>query len=193
MSAALPTDERIETRLARTPGQWDAIDAFIRTHAYNTHGCEAPPCSPRGFLFGAWQDEVVVGSMYIEFRDDHTPHPLEEVYGYDAVSALFCDITYRRSIHPQAGRWFSSKQKSSVSLRVLHEACRFAAAQGIEWLISEGRPYTFKRLRELGIILEENAASLPDLSKVPLAGRRYYQSDPPPCLFRMRCDTFRPV
>lgn len=178
----------INARLAKTRGEREAVEHFIQTHALKTHGCEAPPCSPTGFLFGAWQQDVVVGSMYVEFYDDNEPYALEAIYGREAIVAL-CGGDYRPDLNPQGGRWFSSLKQSDVSLKVLQESCKFALSQGAEWFISEGRPYAFKRLREIGIVLETYPNARPNIENIPLAGRAYYESDPPPCLFRMRCDS----
>lgn len=176
----LLSSDGFEIRVASTASENADVQEFMRLHASRTYRCAPPPST--GMVIGAWQGDNVVGSVALDFRGEDEPFPLEKLYPPEAFEQLFPE-GFRRTRVAQVGRWFSALGGSPVSRLLICALALCARAQSRSLAIGEGKPYTLKRFAELGYTCTCAPNHKPILEAVPPEGRRYYELDPPPCLF----------
>ena len=174
--------EGVEVRVAVTEPERFAVQRFMREHALRAFGCE-PPLST-GVLLAAWSEGRVGGSLVLDFHEKDKTFPLENLYEPQAFQELFPEGFARRHI-VQAGRWFSAHKGSVVSRLLLESMRQHARAKQKRFAIGEAKPYALKRFSELGFRCDTVDKYKPDLTRIPQAGRRYYELEPPPRLFRL--------
>jgi hypothetical protein len=174
--------EGIEVRVADTGPERFAVQRFMREHALRIFGCE-PPLST-GLLIAAWSEGNVIGSVALDFREKDQPFPLEELYDARAFEELFPE-GFDRARTVQAGRWFSVHKGSVVSKLLLQSLRQCARSKKRRFAIGEAKPYALKRFAELGFRFDTVDTYHPNMGVVPQAGRRYYELNPPPQLFRL--------
>ena len=180
--------EDISVRIAESQTQKAAVQEFMREHALRTHGCEPPPSL--GIILGAWFEGKVVGSVVLDLRQGGEFFPLEELYGTAAVACLFPE-GFERSRIVQGGRWFSALPRSPVSRLMARAFAEVALEHDTYAMFSEAKEYAFRRMREWGFCITCNLDARADISRVQLAGREYYETQPFPCLFRMELSSMR--
>lgn len=174
--------EGFDLKVATTEPEKAEVQAFLQVHAQRSFQCEPPPSE--GILIGAWENAEVVGSVVLDFRTKDEPFPLEGIYAAAAFLKLFPE-GFDRTIIAQAGRWFSARSGSSLSRSLLRAMSEYSIAHGKKYILGEGKLYTLELFSKFGYRRDYLTDYKPDLEKIPELGRRYYQIDPPPHLFRI--------
>lgn len=174
--------EGFDLRVATTEDEKTAVQAFLQVHAQRSFQCEPPPSE--GILIGAWENGEVVGSVVLDFRTKDEPFPLEELYASAAFLELFPE-GFDRTLIAQAGRWFSARSGSSLSRSLLRAMSEYSTSHGKKYILGEGKSYTLELFSRFGYERGYLTNYKPDLEKIPVLGRRYYEMDPPPHLFRI--------
>ncbi|MEJ0053943.1 MAG: hypothetical protein WDN10_04455 [bacterium] len=144
--------------------------------------CEPPPT--RGLIFIARAKGAIVGSIVLEGMADASPFPIEGRYAFDPKDAPY---PFDRPYIVQGTRWIATAP--GVSNLLVRTAMRVAYELGKRHMLIEAKPYSVKRLGELGIVCREigNARLRADevLAMVGEAGMLYFTEPPVPTLYLM--------
>ncbi len=152
------------------------IESIMR----NSFRCEPP--ATVGLVCTVTQNEKIVGSLVLVDSKDNIRFPVEEHYEFDVGN---CPISFNRNEIVQASRW--TAQVPDASRLILRNAFKLAYAFGKRWVLIEAKPYSVRRLEELGATCYEIPTTTLLLEKVREAvgenGMSYYCTVPVPTLY----------
>jgi hypothetical protein len=156
--------------------------SYIKSSMQRAFGCDPPPT--RGLICVAREGSTIVGSLVLQNALHNCTFPIEEHYVFDARKAPFPFV--REEIF-QASRWLADTP--GVSLLVVQACAQLARDLGKLYFFIEAKPYSAKRLQELGFNCQPipGAVLLPELARIVVgdAGMRFYEEDPQPTLYML--------
>jgi hypothetical protein len=168
VSAVVTKEERVE------------VLAYIESAMRDAFHCNPPVTI--GVVCIARENGVIVGSLAIQSSTRDSPFPVEHHYDFDLDNTPF---TFHREKIVQAGRWIA--QRTGVSLLVLQACSQLAIDFGKRYMLIEAKPYSAKRLCELGYDCRpiNGAKLLVESVKASVGedGMRYYLEEPLPTLY----------
>ncbi len=166
--------------LAYTEAERAEVLDFIHHEMRRTFGSE-PSVTPGLLIFVRLRKDIV-GSIAIQDIEKDEMFPIEKHYvSYDTrISFIF----ERRHV-VQGSRWIATKP--GVSSALLRAAFTLACSFGKRGMLIEAKPYSIRRLLELGVFCEKisNVSLLQEkvYEEVGEIGMAYYATPPLPDLF----------
>ncbi len=180
MSMANTFSKELEFSVALTQYARARAVTHIESVMRSSFQCEPPVTI--GLVCTVTQDEKIVGSLVLVDSKDDAIFPVEEHYEFDSDK---CPLSFNRDEMVQAGRW--TAQVPDASRLILRNAFKLAYAFGKRWVLIEAKPYSVKRLEQLGATCYEIPNTLLLLDKVREAvgdnGMSYYSAFPAPTLY----------
>jgi hypothetical protein len=154
--------------------------AFIERIMRMRFGCDPPPTT--GIILVARMEGVIVGSIVLEGIGRDYLFPIEKHYEFDTSTTPF---PFNREIIVQGSRWIATKEK--VSFVILRASFELAYGLGKRYMLIEAKPYSVKRLIELGVTckaFEKTALALEKIkNSVGDDGLKYFIEEPFPTLY----------
>lgn len=163
-------------RLVCDQGEREKALGFINQRAFSLYRATPPP--PPQFLFAAYCDDEIVGTMGLDFSSGQQPFPLETHWRFDGDATPF---SFERDRIAQYGRWITTKP--GVSAPMVYASTLFARARGKTYCFAEAKPPVAERLAEMGCPPVPIPNASLQLENVPESGRQYYISEPAPMLY----------
>ncbi len=149
-----------------------ALD-FIEQWFFKWNGC-SPPVSTGDILIASESDEIV-GAVNLDFRDEATPFPVEEMYDFFHLRNYFPGFDRRQFV--QGGRWSASMP--DVSRLLLTAIARYSMPRGVRYMIGEVKQTSIDRLEALGIRFMILYGVFPNFETLPSERQKYYREPPP--------------
>lgn len=175
----------VELSIARTDDEVREAVEYIEKEMRRRFACEPPPTS--GVIFVARLQSAIVGTVVYESTRDDVPFPLEKRYEFSSSRKI--PYLSPRGIIVQGSRWIATER--DVSHRVARYAASIAYDFGKRRQLIEAKPYTVKRLAELGVPCTQISARL-SLKKtraiVGDLGMKYFEEEPSPKLYLLELD-----
>ena len=164
-----------------TGGEYrDRVIGYIREQMERAFGC--PPPETSGVIFVARSGDRIIGTLVYESTSDQVPFQIEARYRF--IDGGLSQLA-PRSAMVVGTRWIGTEPGASWA--VLRFASIVAVGFGKRYALIEGKPYTAKRLRELGALCTELSGAHIDLDRtealVGLEGMVYYRQSPAPRLY----------
>jgi hypothetical protein len=153
---------------------------FIETQMRKAYNCDPPETN--GVICVARYNNDIVGSIALYGVENGAQFPLETYYNF---SLNKCPFPFERSNLVQVGRWIAIQPH--VSRLLLLASFQMAFDMGKRYALIEAKPYSVKRLLELGfnckeipdaILMEENIWKI-----VGDEGMKYFAETPKPSLY----------
>jgi hypothetical protein len=163
-------------RLAESEDDKSAALSFIEKWFWQHHRWVTPPSV--GDILIACDKGDIVGAVNLDFRDAHTPFPLEEIYDSKDIATYF--PFFSRSTFVQGGRWSASRP--FVSRMLLTAIAIHCTPRGILYMIVEAKHYSVERLEKLGIKFVVLYGVFPDFKLLSEHRQKYYTDQPSPHL-----------
>ncbi len=168
--------------VAIDPGEREIAMRYIHEKMRASFGCEPPTTT--GVIFVVKEGARIVGSLVLEGSQNDEPFGIESHYDFDPERSPF---PYVRDHIIQAVRWTGSR--AHASRMVALATMQVSLAMGKRYIMIEAKPYSVKRLHELGMDFREiEGASLRMdhiRSVVGEDGMTYFTEQPAPSLFLM--------
>jgi hypothetical protein len=161
------------------PDRSEAIH-FIETQMRRAYNCEPPETN--GVICIARNNNEIVGSIALYGVEEGARFPLESYYDFILNN---CPFPFERSNFVQVGRWIAIRP--NVSHLLLLVSFQMAYDMGKRYALIEAKPYSAKRLLELGFnckeisgatLVEENVRKI-----VGDDGMKYFTEPPKPSLY----------
>lgn len=175
-------NDGIICRLVKT--DHDRIKAlqFIEEWFLKWNKC-SPPVS-MGDILIACKNQEIVGAVNLDFRDEATTFPLEDLYDFSSLYDYFPDFNRKQIV--QGGRWSGSIP--GVSKLLLHGIAHHCIPRGIRYMIGEVKPSSISRLEELGVKFIMLYGVSPCFETLPMEKQKYYLEPPPLRLMIIRME-----
>ena len=153
---------------------------FIETNMRKSFGCEPPPTT--GVIFTARLSGEIVGSIVLQGTEKNVPFPVENYYEFNPPNST---LSFSRARTVQGSRWLAIRP--NVSFELLRTSASLACEFGKQSMLIEAKPYSVKRLTELGIHCRKIPNANLQQEKVRIvvgeSGMRYFTELPLPTLY----------
>jgi hypothetical protein len=153
---------------------------FIETNMRKSFHCEPPPT--KGLTCFVRIDDEIAGTLVLQGSTQDALFPAEEHYSFSTINTPF---PFDRTRIVQASRWLAIKK--GITYTLVRGAFTLAYELGKQFVLIEAKPYSTKRLAELGIdcIAIPNAALLIDIVRATIGedGMAYFIEPPQPTLY----------
>ncbi len=182
MDGYMKLSENSQVRLCIALSESDRSEAvsFIETQMRNIYDCEPP--KTKGVICIARDNDSIVGSIVLYGIEEGARFPLEDCYDFHLSD---CPFPFRKSNVVQVGRWIAIRP--NVSHLLLQASFQMAYDMGKRYALIEAKPYSAKRLLELGFNCQEipDATLLEDNVRkiVGEDGMKYFTQPPKPTLY----------
>jgi len=153
---------------------------FIEDEMRQSFGCDPPATT--GVFFLARLQGKIVGSIALQGTGKNGKLPIENHYEYKSQDS---SPPFDRALTVQASRWIATQ--GGISLSILRASFDVAYILGKKYVLIEAKPYSTKRLGELGVICKEikDVTLLPERirGEVGENGMKYFLEPPLPTLY----------
>lgn len=172
--------ETFAVRLLRDAPEIKESLEFINRIALAREGSSPPP--PPQFLFGAYRDGKVVGTIGLEFGTEEKPLPLESHWEIERTKT---PLPFVEEAMVEIGRWMA--ERPGVSTALFFAATLFALSRGKQYCLAEMKPKIAEHSTGLGFIMLPVQGAKILIDQISESGRPYYL-DNPPSLYMLRVE-----